>query len=722
MDHAITNPVVVGFRHDVTRCSQLGYACSIGLLTGALFGSLDALVTCGRGSAVVWSIPPAIVGTYLMVGLLMGAVVAFLGAAAAWVSRARSVPRDQRSVTRACCLAAWVGLVALFFSERLHRGHLGGFALHLFPTSLGIAVATFLLSWGILARIGVRPDGPAALALQVSCLAAATLFWEPFNSLYVAPALSFVGIAAVIGYVLVWTAACAGVLKVAQRMRWRRRDDARVCLSAAVIVAVVGAVASSTVTALQVRRPIELPYRAGVAPVARAFVPDIVLIVMDTTRADHLTAYGYHRNTTPHVAAFASEAVVYWNAVSTSSWTLPAHGSLFTGLLPTEHGADLHHRTHGVELRGLAEEHLTLAEMLLAHGYDTGAVMGNTAVLTRDLGFDQGFLYFDDRERLTVASADLPAPAPSRWLTEWWQHSADTGKRFNYGGRQFRYYWRFAGELTDTALDWLARDVAAPTFLFINYMDPHDPYRSHPEFAAQIGLAVPPHASSTRDHATEMDRYDGEIAYVDSQLGRLFAALKRSGRFDESLIIITSDHGEAFGEHGCFGHSNSLYQEEIHIPLIVRYPGARERGIREERISLADVPGLILHELGLPASDAMAASRSARGDKIVAELRPGRSHGGPADGEWIMRAAITPDEVKVIESARYGCATQVFDLGCDPLEMADLRDERVDIEQITLDWLAGWTQSAHARRLTGVRHAPVDEAVRRKLAALGYLD
>ncbi|NOT02667.1 MAG: sulfatase-like hydrolase/transferase [Phycisphaerales bacterium] len=711
---------------------EIGYGVSVGALTGSVFGSVDAIAVCALGTGVVWTIPAAIMGAYVLAGGALGLAATLL--AAIW-QRLRRVPTtgdELRSILRRCCLAGWVAVVAFLFAERLRHGHSEEFGGHVYPASIAVAVAVFTMSLGILGRMGIRADTPATLIVQVVCLASSAVLWESFNALYEAPIVSVGGMVAVLAYLLVWLICYAVGIRLVHRSRWIRVDGCRACLFAAAVFATGGTAAGWGIAAAQARRPIDLPYRAGAPSMTGAEQPDVILIVMDTTRADHLSVYGYHRNTTPHLAAFADEAVVYANAVSSSSWTLPAHGSLFTGLLPTEHGADLHHRPDGGEVRGLANEHLTLAEILLAQGYRTGAIMGNTAVLTRDLGFDQGFLYFDDREQLSVASADLRAAAPSRWLTGWWQHAADSGKRFNYGGRQFRYYWRLADELTNTAIDWLGRGADAPTFLFINYMDAHDPYRAHPEFAEQIGVAALRSAGATRgdgghtarspDLDMEMDRYDSDVAFVDAQLGRLFGFLKQAGRFDDALIIVTSDHGEAFGEHGCFGHSTSLYQEEIHIPLIIRHPGARERGIRDERISLADVPMFILGELGVPPSDAMDASRAARGDVAVAELRPGRSHGGPADGDWIMRAVITPDHVKVIESAQSDGATEIYDLVCDPLETADLRDDRMDLERITRDWLAGWTQSAHARRLAHDRHAPVDEAVRRRLAALGYLD
>ena len=329
--------------------------------------------------------------------------------------------------------------------------------------------------------------------------------------------------------------------------------------------------------------PLELePPDTGLAPSG----PSLVLIVLDTVGASHLAPYGYERVTTPRLDAFVdAHAVVYPQARSASSWTLPSHATLFTGELPSQHGA-YHQYMDPAELASgdyaLPPEALTLAERLQERGYRTGAVVANNAFLHRDLGLDQGFGSYDDRPGRMVG----PYAALSQLL----------GFRLDLG----RVPYRRAESITRTSIAWLEEASSAgetPYFFFVNYMDAHGPYLPPPPFHRLFSEAQPLDLlrPEPEDRALQ---YDRELSYLDAHLGGLLDWLKDSPAFEDTLVVITSDHGEGFGEHGWWGHNMALYDEEIRVPLYWKPVG-------EGVVLPATTPvsGVALHEALLRALD-----------------------------------------------------------------------------------------------------------------------
>ncbi|MFO0981351.1 MAG: sulfatase [Planctomycetota bacterium] len=275
----------------------------------------------------------------------------------------------------------------------------------------------------------------------------------------------------------------------------------------------------------------------------------IVLITLDTTRADHLGVYGHAGGVSPSTDALAAESEVFEHAISPSSWTLPAHASLFTGKLPTAHGAE--YAKNGPLLlaaalpdedlgeyraRGLDRGEVTLAERLRQAGYATHAVVAGPW-LKRVFGLDAGFATYDDQGINHV------------------------------NGRP-------ANEVTDAAIAWLRQQASQPFFLFLNYYDAHAPYLPPP--AAKERFFDPLPAAAKQDSMQAANAlYDAEIWFADQHVGRLFAFLKETGRWDDTLIVVTADHGDLLGEHGRFGHGRSVTQAEIHVPLIIKQPRSR---------------------------------------------------------------------------------------------------------------------------------------------------
>jgi arylsulfatase len=303
----------------------------------------------------------------------------------------------------------------------------------------------------------------------------------------------------------------------------------------------------------------------------------VLLVTLDTTRPDHLSSYGYERETSPQLDALASRSVLFTRAWSTSAWTLPAHASLFTGLPAIAHRAQFdvggEELRLGFRARALAPEFDTLAELLLARGYTTAAFVAGPW-LKRQFGALQGFE--------TIAD-DVP-PA--------------TG--------------RDARAVTDDALRWIDdTDDATPRFLFVNYFDPHYPY------TPPAGDDVYPHARDIvpkkwLDEAlagkpvdpallrTLIARYDGEIRFMDRELGRLLEAFESRAGGRPILTIVTADHGESFGEDGFYLHNGSLGEEATRVPLVVGFPDGRGAGSRSDApIQLTDVAAIVAQETGI---------------------------------------------------------------------------------------------------------------------------
>ena len=268
----------------------------------------------------------------------------------------------------------------------------------------------------------------------------------------------------------------------------------------------------------------------------------VILVTLDTVRADHTSLWAPERGTTPHLAQLAAEGVQFRQAYSPSATTGPAHASLFTGLYPAWHGV----RKNGVPLR---EDVRTLAEIFQAAGYRTAAFV-SSFVLSKRFGYAQGFDVFDDEFDAEGATLVLDA----------WE-----------GIEMKRAFDRRGNVTMDRALAFLdgaARDDA-PVFLFIHLFDPHTPYVPPAAYAAQMGVKD----SIEPDAADLIRRYDAEIAFADAQLGRLMAALAASKRWSDALVVVSADHGEGLMEKGLAEHGARLWESLVHVPLVVRWPG-----------------------------------------------------------------------------------------------------------------------------------------------------
>jgi arylsulfatase A-like enzyme len=321
-------------------------------------------------------------------------------------------------------------------------------------------------------------------------------------------------------------------------------------------------------------------------PAALENAPNVLVIIIDTLRADHVSAYGYERDTSPFIDQVAAEGVLFENAISTSSWTQPVHASLLTGAYTHQHQA---------EIEPLDENLPTLGEVLQTNGYRTGAFSANTFFFTRRQGFGRGFLHFEDNYQ---SLSDLSIHTVYGFLFDYFF----LRKVLDYEEGIGR---RLAEDINASALKWIGKNPHQPFFVFLNYFDVHDPYTPPQPYRNQYTSVEDPGGLinsyleryyfplTPEQLQSEVDAYDGAIAYVDDQIADLFAQLLDQGLLENTLVIISSDHGEEFGEHGLIQHSASLYLQETHVPLIIWWPGTLTPGRITTPVTLASIPATI---------------------------------------------------------------------------------------------------------------------------------
>lgn len=327
---------------------------------------------------------------------------------------------------------------------------------------------------------------------------------------------------------------------------------------------------------------------AGLPP-ASPGLPNILVIVVDALRADHLSTFGYPRPTSPNVDRIAREGVAFENAFATSSWTLPSLASLLTGRYPHQHGA---------ERQRLDRRHPTIAEEFRAFGYRTGAFSANPFIFCRGRGLERGFIRFEDY---------FHSPSAMAWRTLYGRKIRDFASRF-FGFEELPGRKR-ASAVNRAVLEWIDRDPGRPFFTFVNYFDTHDPYLPPAPYRRRFSESTGPGIGDAGTCCSQesapaaqaaMDAYDGAIAYVDDEIRLLLAELDRRDVRGNLLVVMTSDHGESFGDHGRFKHGSDLYRESIRVPLIFCWPGRIPAGLRITRpVSTASLPATLTELAGV---------------------------------------------------------------------------------------------------------------------------
>lgn len=449
--------------------------------------------------------------------------------------------------------------------------------------------------------------------------------------------------------------------------------------------------------------------------------PNVVLITVDTLRADHLSCYGYERPTSPFLDTLAAAGARVADAVAPASWTKPSTGTILTGLYPSRHGA----LYHGSSLH-LPEGERTLAEAFQQRGWVTAGFVANPnvkAVFDFDRGFDQ---YFDAPVQDTLTLASLRTSAFGRMLMRLLRH------KFNWN------YENDIASMNRHVLAWLEANHDARFFLYVHYIDPHDPYdppaQYREQFARPAGLAL----FNERKRRVGIDLYDGEIRYTDDGLKALVEALKAHGVWEDTLFVLTSDHGEEFFEHGVLGHGFSLYQEVVHVPLILHGPGVPPGVVIEEPVAVLDLPATV-HELaggeggrfgdghsfaarlrGAPPQDPAALYLESEFGQTDADHRE-FVFSGLRHGPWKL---VLTEENKFFPPSvpRYG-REALYHLGDDPDESRNLF-HREELSPRVAEWLELLRGHAQFLSETGFRDIPpaaLTPEIEAGLRALGYI-
>ena len=458
------------------------------------------------------------------------------------------------------------------------------------------------------------------------------------------------------------------------------------------------------------------PYRseAGAAaqpaepvPAGAGESPNIIVIVLDTVRADHMSTYGYEYDTMPQLDTFAATATVLEPGIANATWSLTSHASLLTGLLPHQHGAHAvltsisqlaearaafrsaeaagagsgaATETFSFAQRPFAAEHETMAEFLAAHGYSTAAIVANFGWVSEFFGLLQGFHYVDNRPMNLFSWEPVAAPYLRRLGWNWLNNRYILLNKSAF----------FADSIVAHTREWEAQRPAAPFFLLFNFMDAHSPYRAFlltDEFSGRLP-AFPGMSDAQGGRALSIARYDRSIAYLDAELGKLFDFLRRRGLFDDSLIIVTSDHGENFDEDRPAAHGADLLQATVAVPLIIKSPRQRE-GSRPGRVGqLIDVLPTIREMLGIEPAPELFGSPLGRSPRaVIAE-----SYFSALYGDYAAEFEGTEDEMlaafpsrwalfegpwKLVVSAFGG--SELFDLSVDPNGLLDVRHDHPEI-------------------------------------------
>jgi len=463
----------------------------------------------------------------------------------------------------------------------------------------------------------------------------------------------------------------------------------------------LGADGEVTLSGLRLHTPLAAAAAASPPRPADAARPNLVVYLIDTLRADHLGCYGYPRPTSPVIDRLAGEGVRVVDSRAQSSWTKPGVASVLTGLFPSQHGAEL-------RAERIPERIELLSERLTAAGYQT-ALFTTNANITKRFGFDQGWEEF-----------------------HYLAHKRSGGRWEHYS----------SAEIHREVVGWLERrDPARPFFLFVHTLDPHDPYRPAEPFRARLApevdveraccarsnvlRALDPAAARARARDAAL-LYDAEIAENDAAFGELLGELARRGLDAATAVLLTSDHGEEFYEHGGWKHGFTLYEEQLRVPFVLRLPGRAHAGtVVDGPVDQIDVVPTFLDLAGLPATPelpgrSLLAALAGGGERAAARPsfarleRPGLELVAAearsfklirARGEWTPPAGRPPVEL--------------YDLARDPGEGLDLARERT-LRRPFLESLL----RLHERALgpaAAPETTPIDPDTERTLRALGYI-
>lgn len=653
----------------------------------------------------------------------------------------RSAPGLATGAARFLLGGAWVALFAAFvdvavsawgFTKRPFTWRLP-LETALAHLVLGLALALLAAGlWALLARLvaRLRPPGPFAHGLALGLAAYVFVFGsflrfsaeitrtrDPGVLLRPGALLVLVGLLLVAGLLAL------GVHALARRFgpAGERVLPATLAACALYLAASLGAVAL---------RPQDEPLSAGAPPVAAlpSGVKNVLWIVMDTTRRDRMTVYDPTLQTTPNLARLAAEGTVFEAASSSSTFTLSSHASMLTGLSPSGHNATL--RT-----QWLAPRVALLPVEFGRAGLATAGFVANR-VLRLETGLDAGFDHYDD-----VVDPEVCYTTVWRLVHDVQAALAQRFKAFRGNGRPhwIENHQRSAAEENERIERWLDANGERPFFLFANYYDVHWPYLPEEPWRSKFVVPYdgpmtgylerdddyePGYVATAEDNRYLLSLYDAELAYLDEQVANLLDSLERRGVLDETLVVITADHGEHFGELGKHGH-DELYEPGLAVPMILRLPGVVPAGLRvSDPVQVADLFPTVLELAGLELPEGLG-SRS-----LVPYLEREAPQPGPVIAEdfdnyqYVLKVArLGPMKLIKGFEGRAG-NEQLFDLLQDPGELENLLAEDApplsEEMQSVLDALRAIIQGLQDPTSGGGAGELTPEALE-VLRALGYI-
>ncbi len=454
---------------------------------------------------------------------------------------------------------------------------------------------------------------------------------------------------------------------------------------------------------------------------------NVFWIVMDTARRDRLSLYGNERNTTPNLDEFAKDGIVFTNAVANAPWTVPSHASMFTGMYPSKHGT--HHTPENSFSNPLSKDNKTIAEILRENGYKTSAIVANYAI-GGNKGFEQGFeLYYEgisSFQRFFLGQLLCRIYPIIRY-------------RRNFRINRFL----LSSQINDSVLHWIDNNKDNKFFMFINFMDVHAGFNYLPDgFDKKFNFDWNSLDSindidmknivnfrkniSQKEQNIFIDVTDCKLNHLDHNLGKLFEELKRRDLYDDSIIIVTSDHGTLWGEHNSFGHMTDLYNELLYVPLIIKYPKSYDKvGVHEDWVQLIDIMPEILFSLNIPIpenvqgrpvdnSDHEIISEVFRNKKsIVSTLNPERFYRD-------TKAIYSKDRnFKYIQTS--SGKSELYNLQNDPYESNNLFEEMPKMADNLNQKIVEWQNSFEPIKVQ-VENSKIDTTLlKQQLKSLGYI-
>jgi len=639
----------------------------------------------------------------VMIGALVGAGVGLLEVAALWASPTTAVTREHTIVAALLygAAGALAGLALLVLAALVRRRP----PTRALSGSVVVAVFFFILAGGYL-NVSYLPSATSGLSLLVT------------------------------GAVLAASIGLGAALFTLLRRLGRRPSVARFAEGGLGHLGWIVGVAVAVVAIVVSYLPVGGGWRGG--PREQASRTNVLMIVIDALRSDHLSAYGYERPTTPRIDEWAAEGVLFENAYAQASWTKPSTATLLTGLYASAHGVNL-------VASGLPRSLKALPEIMKECGYRTGVFTDNWFV-SPVFGFQRGVDFFVARQgsrftQLTLGHLTSVLKNYVPWMGPVYRAIEASELLLVTGDPRRRGYG--ADGLRESFLAWVDEAPEAPFFAYFHCMEPHAPYSppvpydteflpadlaghpkvtDHPPFNGLLPFDSGRPISA--DSLTSMlALYDGEILRTDGSMGALFEGLRGRGLFDRTLIVLTADHGEEFYEHGGWGHGYSLFEEVLRVPLLLSCPDAIGRpGARlTHAVRHIDVLPTVLDVCGLSVPEGLDGTSLipiVSGEEPPDPPRPVMSevyHGG-----HFARSLIEGTEKVIFSQRGWEKSVLLFDLASDPGEMNDLAVG----DPASADELLATLEEFHAiaaeKAASGYTIA-IDDQTRERLKALGYI-